>query len=56
MLLQSYRFHLKTVSETFTQQNLTFNSNNLLVYFKGEQKTLIIPLNINSMKRYMKAH
>jgi len=48
MLLQSYYFRLKTASETFTQQNLTSNSNNLLVYFKGEQgltQTLIIPLN-----------
>jgi len=48
MYLQSYRFRLKTASETFTQEKLISNSNNLLIYFKGEQgltQTLIIPLN-----------
>ncbi len=48
MLLQSYRFRLKTASETYTQQNPTSNSNQLLLYFKGEQgltQSLIIPLN-----------
>ncbi len=47
MLLQSYRFRLQTASETFTQQNTTSNSNNLLFYFKGDQgltQTFILPL------------
>ncbi|CAF1568928.1 unnamed protein product [Rotaria sordida] len=49
MLLQSYRFRLKTAPETFIQQNNNIsNSNTLLIYFKGEQgltQTLFIPLN-----------
>jgi hypothetical protein len=48
MHLQSYRFRLRTAIETFKQQNSKSNSNNLLVYFKGERgltQTLIIPLN-----------
>ncbi|CAF2761699.1 unnamed protein product [Rotaria sp. Silwood2] len=48
ILLQSYRFRLKTAPETFTQQkNNVSNSNTLLIYFKGEQgltQTLLIPL------------
>ncbi|CAF3592106.1 unnamed protein product [Rotaria sp. Silwood1] len=49
MFLQSYRFRLKTASETFTQQNNNVsNSNTLLIYFKGEKgltQTLFVPLN-----------
>jgi hypothetical protein len=48
MLLQPYRFRLKTAPETFAQKNNVSNSNNLLLYFKGEQgltQTLIVPLN-----------
>jgi hypothetical protein len=53
MLLQPYRFRVKTAPETFTQQQIStkdekFNSNNLLLYFKGEQgltQTLVLPLN-----------
>lgn len=48
MRLQTYRFRLKTESETYIQQKITPNLNNLLIYFKGEQgltQTLIVPLN-----------
>jgi len=47
MLVQLYRFRLQTASETFIQQNNPSNSDNLLLYFKGEQgltQMLIIPL------------
>jgi hypothetical protein len=47
MRLQSYRFRLKTAVETFKQQNLKSNSNNLFLYFKGERgltQSLSIPL------------
>lgn len=48
MHLQSYRFRVKTAIETFKQQNSKSNSNNLLVYFKGERgltQSINIPLN-----------
>jgi hypothetical protein len=48
MHLQSYRFRVKTAIETFKQQNSKLNSNNLLVYFKGERgltQSINIPLN-----------
>ncbi len=48
MHLQSYRFRVKTAIETFKQQNSKSNSNNLLVYFKGERgltHSISIPLN-----------
>jgi hypothetical protein len=48
MVLQPYRFRLKTSPETFTLKNKISHSNNILLYFKGEQgltQTLTIPLN-----------
>lgn len=48
MRLQTYHFRLKTEIETFSQQKIISNLNNLLIYFKGEQgltQTLTISLN-----------
>ncbi|CAF1083007.1 unnamed protein product [Adineta steineri] len=48
MLVQKYQLRLRTASETFIQQNYISNTDNFLIYFKGDQgltQTLTIPLN-----------